>query len=214
MKRRLTVVDDFYPDPKEIRATALASEYKEPSAMTGRRSPPCIACGTRERIERAIKMKITNWSTRGSYYYTNGVFFISFSKGNQAEPVLVHFDQPATNLTGVVYLTPRAPSDSGTSFWRHRPTGLEAKPNQKDARRLGMTCRALEYRLDEDSDKRELWEEIDRVENSFNRALFFPAGLLHSATRHFGSSLQRGRIYQSFHFEVMVPRILGRFRSE
>jgi hypothetical protein len=202
MKRRLIVVDNFYQEPKEIRVALLASKYQEPSGARGRRSPPYIACGTRERIERAIRTKITKWSTKGSYYYTNGVFFISLSKGNQAEPVMVHFDEPATNLTGLVYLTPRAPSDSGTSFWRHRPTGLEAKPNHEDARRLGVTCRKLEYRLDQDSDKSECWEEIDRVENVFNRAVFFSAGLLHSATRHFGGSLLNGRIYQSFHFEV------------
>ena len=31
-------------------------------------------------------------------------------------------------------------------------------------------------------------------------------GFYHSATRHFGSSLRDGRIYQSFHFPVELGR--------
>ena len=50
------------------------------------------------------------------------------------------------------------------------------------------------------------FHEIDRVGNVFNRAVMFPGGFYHSATRHFGSGLRDGRIYQSFHFPVELGR--------
>jgi hypothetical protein len=66
--------------------------------------------------------------------------------------------------------------------WQHRKTGLTSKPTKRDARTPSR------------------WIEIDRVGNVFNRAVMFPGGFLHSASRHFGSG--DGRIYQSFRFPV------------
>ncbi len=56
--------------------------------------------------------------------------------------------------------------------------------------------------LVKDSTNRSKWIEIDRVGNFFNRMVAYPSGAFHSATKHFGSNLENGRIYQTFRIGV------------
>jgi hypothetical protein len=100
----------------------------------------------------------------------------------------------------LIYLTPNAPYDAGTSLWQHRESGLIAMPTKRDADRLGRTVAELKDALLNDSERPKRWIEIDRIGNVFNRAVMFPGALLHSATRHFGSNRFNGRLYQAFHF--------------
>src|SRR5450631_2602028 len=72
--------------------------------------------------------------------------------------------------------------ETGTSFCQHVKTGLSACPTTRDAKRLGMPLEELAEALEEDSKKPHCWREIDRIGNIYNRAIAFPAGLLHSAT--------------------------------
>src|SRR5258708_4539159 len=102
----------------------------------------------------------------------------------------------------LVYLTPNAPKDAGTSFWEHRKTGLGNRPTKDDAGRLGIPLKDLKLILENESQIRSRWREIDRVSNFYNRAVMFPSGLFHSASRHFGSNFLNGRLYQSFHFPI------------
>jgi hypothetical protein len=130
------------------------------------------------------------------------VFFSAFSKGRQAERVGVHYDEPANWMMLLIYLTPNAPIDAGTSTWQHRETQLLTKPTRKDAIRLAMPLGALESKLAEDARTLTRWIEIDRIGNLFNRAVMFPGGIMHSATRHFGRNSAHGRLYQTFHFPI------------
>lgn len=203
MRKRIMVVDDFYPDPGAVRRVATRRKFFQPEGITGWRTRPYYPRGVRRRIERRFGVEIAEWhSDPEAVAFANGVFFSAFSKGRRAEAVGVHADDPRSWITLLVYLTPDAPSDAGTSFWRHRETGLTTWPTQKDALRLGVELDELEERLEADATKKTKWEEIDRVGNVYNRAVFYPGGMLHSATRHFGSDLRSGRLYQLFHFPV------------
>ncbi len=67
---------------------------------------------------------------------------------------------------------------------------------------LTPNAERLEAILERDSHDLRRWREVDRVGNRYNRAVAFPSGLLHSASRHFGGASTAGRIYQSFSFRV------------
>jgi hypothetical protein len=56
--------------------------------------------------------------------------------------------------------------------------------------------------LEKESKMREKWVEIDRIGNRFNRMVAYPSGIFHSATKHFGSNMNNGRIYQTFRVGV------------
>jgi len=178
-------------------------KYSEPEYVTGWRTQVWQPRGIKSLIERAFRVQIDYWDESKSIEGGNGVFFTAFSKGRHAERVKVHFDEPPDWMSLLVYLTPDAPSDCGTSFWQHRETRLTAKPTRHDALRLGVSVEELTLLLDHDGCKRKLWIEIDRIGNVYNRAVMFPAGLFHSATHHFGQNPRNGRLYQSFHFPIV-----------
>ncbi|HEV3468604.1 MAG TPA: DUF6445 family protein [Pyrinomonadaceae bacterium] len=201
MRRFLLAVDDFYPDPDRVRAEALRAEYFEPDDLVGWRTKPYRPPGVRARIEKLLRARVTLWPDDTEDILTgNGCFFIGLSRGSRAETPGVHFDNPAIPVTAVVYLTPGAALDTGTSLWRHGPTGLTAKPTPADARRLGASVADLCDLINHDGTNPRKWDEIDRVGNVYNRAVFYHSRLLHSATRHFGTNLRNGRIYQTFGF--------------
>jgi hypothetical protein len=182
-----------------VRREALSMNYSEPDDLIGWRTNIWQPVNVRKLIEKAFQVKIDYWETDAAGS-CNGVFFSAFSSGPRAERVKVHFDEPPDWLSLLVYLTPSAPHCAGTSFWRHRQTGLRSKPTRHDAQKLGISLKELEEIIERDGWYRNRWDEIDRVGNLFNRAVMFRAGLFHSATSHFGNNPQNGRLYHSFHF--------------
>ena len=203
MKRTVRIVENFYTNPDNVRERALAMDYSEPEYVTGWRTQVWQPRGIKSLIERSFRVRIAYWDDSREIEGSNGVFFTAFSTGNQAERVKIHFDEPPDWMSLLVYLTPAAPVDCGTSFWQHRETGITAKPNSRDAARLGLSLEELKSRVERDGWNRKSWVEIDRIGNVYGRAVMFPAGLFHSATRHFGHNLNDGRLYQSFHFLTM-----------
>ena len=105
---------------------------------------------------------------------------------------MVHLNGNRSNL----------PSNCGTSFWQHKATGLTSAPTASDARDLGINISKLRRRLERDAENRNRWIEIDRVGYRYNRMVAFTSGMFHSATRHFGSDLKSGRIFQTFRIGI------------
>ena len=207
MRPFVQVLDQFYAKPENIRHQALSMEYSEPDDLTGWRTNIWQPRGIKGLIERTFRIQIEHWEDGLTTVEScNGVFFSAFSKGRRGEKVKVHFDEPPDWMSLLIYLTPNAAYDTGTSFWQHRDTGLIAKPTKRDALRLGLSPKVLEAVLEEDGWKQKRWIEINRLGNIYNRAVMFPAGLFHSATRHFGNNLNNGRLYQSFHFSICSSR--------
>lgn len=201
IRRSIHIVDNFYPRPDRIRRKALEMSYSEPENLTGWRTRAYQPRSIRKLIEERFKIRIAYWECDlEAIEACNGVFFSAYANGKRAETVGVHFDEPASWMMLLVYLTPNAPFNAGTSLWQHRETRLIAIPTKKDAERLGSTVAKLKQRLLDEGANPRRWIEIDRIGNIYNRAVMFPGKLLHSATRHFGSNPFNGRLYQAFHF--------------
>ena len=90
-----------------------------------------------------------------------------------------------SGLAAVIYLTPDAPFDTGTSFYRHKETGLTKMGVFSDADK-------------EDCYDPDLWEEIDRIGNAYNRCIIFDADRYHCATQYTGE-----RLFQVFFFDLI-----------
>jgi hypothetical protein len=75
------------------------------------------------------------------------------------DPVHVHYDRlsagkyrrPDRWAVLIVYLTPGAPFDAGTSLWQHRKTGLTSAPLKKGTERLQTHIGELEASLARDA---------------------------------------------------------------
>lgn len=199
--RSLTVIDDFLRDPASARRWALEQTYYQPQNITGWRSRASkVFPGTLPALKHHFGNSPSLLSPR--LYGPNGTMYLSFSKGRRSETPGVHWDEPESSYIVLVYLTPGLPSDCGTSFWRHKATGLMRAPVRSDENILRRRRRDLAEELEQDSERRSRWDEIDRIGYRFNRAVVFPAYALHSATTHYGSTLNNGRLYQLLSFRT------------
>jgi Family of unknown function (DUF6445) len=199
--RFLIVKDNFYDQPHKVYEKALQATYYEPEHVTGYRTTKVYhEKGVKAKLEKILSIKIIRWDT--DPLEENGVFYQGFSKGKKKEVPGVHSDEPFNDVTIVIYLTPGLPLNCGTSLWMHKMTGLIDPVTPADARRLKMNFTKLRDQLEKESKDRSKWIEIDRVGYRFNRMLAYPSGAFHSATNHYGGSLEGGRIYQTFRVGV------------
>ena len=196
----LRIADGYYAAPGRIRRIALSMKYEEPEGLRGYRSRAYFPKGIRKRIEKTFDIKITEWPTSEDPDHANGLFMITHASGRYADPGGVHFDEPVSWMTLLIYLTPEAPVDCGTSLAKHRRTGLSGRPTRNDAARLQKPIGRILQILEDDGDTPSCWIETARIGNVYNRAVLFRAGMLHSSTRRFGNSLDTGRLFHSFHF--------------
>lgn len=182
----IVVVDDFLDDPDAVRRLALRQTFvKMHSAGLRTREQFLSAAPYRERFERLLGRRVTNWDDNDA----NGRFQICF----ESDAIPYHSD--SQSCAGVLFLTPDAPIDAGVSFFRGRLSGLRGRSD--DARLMALTFGGgAEF-------DRSRWEEVDRVGNLYNRLVLFDAHLAHGASAYFGSSLEDGRLFQNFFFNVV-----------
>ena len=120
MRTNLIIVDDFYNNVDEVREFALSQKFDIKGNYPGRRTGCLINDSTRENIQKIVEPhggKITDWLESDEY---TGSFQITTAK----ERSWVHSDNvnksylfnPSNYWGGVLYLTPDAPLEGGTSF--------------------------------------------------------------------------------------------------
>lgn len=190
----IIVVNDFYDDPDMVRKFAIENiPFQESNYHRGKRSADrFILDGTKEKFESIIGKPIVNWNYE---YYANGMFQYCTS----TDPIVYHVD--SQNYAAMVYLTPNAPVESGTSFFKSKVTGATAFPNIEDRQEeYHATFRGLSKDLNF-YDKTQ-FELIDTVGNVYNRLVLFNAKAIHAAAEYFGDSIENARFFHLFFFDV------------
>jgi hypothetical protein len=177
----MVVVDDFFHDPDEVRAIALAQEYQpDLRYYKGLRTHERFLWPhLREAFGRLLGQPVTEWLG----YAANGIF----QQTDRRDPLVWHHD--SQQYAGAVYLTPDAPPSAGTSFWRDRVHGCRRSPNDpREEHRLGSpkaveAAKSVVY----DEDRiitPESWELVESVAGLYNRLVIWDAQLIHSATSY------------------------------
>lgn len=179
--KRIFVVDNFYSDPYTIRDFALQQEFVEDLRYyKGKRTQTqYFVPGTKKVFEDIIGKKINVWDDYGM----NGVF----QSCNAQDLLVYHTDNQ--QWAGMIYLTPNAPFECGTSFYAHKET---KKRHQDDG--IDDCFSGGFY----DSTKFEL---VDTVGNVFNRLVIFNGKCIHAATKYFGQTLEDSRLFHMFFFD-------------
>lgn len=182
----LIVVDNFYENPDAVRKIALEQSYSPDLRYhKGQRTTKkFIAEGTKQIFESLIGRRITNWVN----YEYNGIFQFCTAE----DPIVYHSDEQ--NYAAAVYLTPDAPLETGTSFYRSKEYPNVKKihtsqENYKDVFKGGFY----------DKTKFEL---IDTVGNVYNRLALWDARLIHSASNYFGTNKNDSRLFHLFFFDI------------
>jgi len=194
MKGQLIIVDDFYSDPDEVVAWAKTLEFTKGNGnhpgwrtlqITGNESVK----NQIQHIVRPFGGEITMWD-----WHPNG----TFSKANVTDINWVHAD--CYNVwAGVVYLTKDAPLNSGTTIYKHIPTGLTSAPRFLD----GSLDQELLSKAHKDGQDKTKWEPIEVTSNVYNRLVMYKGDLFHTATNYFGSDYEDDcRFFQTFFFNT------------
>lgn len=180
----MLIVDNFYPNPDEIRQIALTMEYPVKGNYPGFRTKPYLVPGIKEKIEAMVGRKIIYWPTGDTSY--NGSFqYVTKQQGWSS----IHRD--STDYSLIIFLTKGAPIDSGTNVYQHE-TGISKSNGDK----------AIEDRLNQDFQNDEAWDITASCGNLYNRAVAFDGRLSHKAGAYFGDNLQNARLFQTFFFDV------------
>jgi len=188
-------VDNFYDDPDAVREFALNQDFQiHKDYHKGRRTDVVYRPeGLREKFEKIIGRKITSWDKYG----VNGCFQHCIAE----DQVVYHFD--SQNYAGVIYLTPDAPPETGTTFYRSKKNKLTKIMDNPHAKATGKSFDELHNETFErgfyDSTQ---FDVVDVVGNVYNRLVIWDALTLHAATKYFGTDLHNSRLFHLFFFDV------------
>jgi len=180
----VVIIDNFYKRPFVVREFALNQEFEEsPEYHKGLRTrTQFINNEIKDVFESALNVKIKEWTK----YATNGIFQYCTAK----DSLVYHTDQQM--YAGILFLSPDAPLNTGTTFWKSKKTLLMTA----SAEQYGSTFSGGHY----DSTN---FEPVDAIGNVFNRLILFNSQMIHSATRYFGQTKEDSRLFQLFFFDVV-----------
>lgn len=180
IRPNIIIVDGFYENPDEVRRMALNADYNVRGNYPGIRTKSYATDFLKSRFENIIGKKIVFWPNEynGSFQYTT-----------KDQVSWIHRDK--TDYSGIVYMSPNAPANSGTVLYRHLATGKQFANDEVD-----------EKILSHDSNNYNAWEIMDIIGNKYNRCILFNGRLSHKSNEYFGNCLENGRLFQTFFFDT------------
>ena len=192
MRTNLIIVDDFYNNVDEVRKFALSQNFHATGNYPGVRTGCLINDSTRENIQKIVEPhggKITDWLESDEY---TGAFQMTTS----VERSWVHSDNvnksyifdSCTYWGGVLYLTPDAPLEAGTSFYRSKLNNSIYNHDNDE--------------LNQYSQDMTKWDVATEVKNIYNRLILFRGDQWHSSSTYFGHDNETGRLTQVFFFNT------------
>jgi hypothetical protein len=188
-KNTVWSVDNFYENPDAVREFALKQEYVEGGfgrGFIGRRTEKqFLFPGLKEKFEEIIGMKITEWESHGM----NG----RFQNAHAGEPLVWHCD--SQKWGGMLYLTPDAPYQCGTTLYAHKKTRARSYYDE------GWDAAWKDIPGDPHLDGTP-FEPVDVLGNVYNRLVIFDASNIHSASEYFGTVMENSRLWQMFFFDT------------
>jgi len=187
-KTSIIVCENFYEDPDAIRNYALSLDFEESDYHRGRRTPQQhVFPGIKEKFEELLGKKIIRWTETygmcGRFQYCT------------AEDAIVYHGD-SQQWAAVVYLTPDAPYETGTSLLVHKKTGTRHCSDEriwdawKDTAPTGLYLDGTP------------WDDIDKIGNVYNRLIIWDGHCPHAASKYFGFTKETSRLFHIFFFDT------------
>lgn len=195
----VTVISDFYENPDEIRKYALAQKYTYCHEMKG---IDYVFPGSRTKelrdLSQSLYEKVCKKLISVFHIPEHDLMRLQIKTSFQIveseyDHGLIHQDQN-TVFAGVLYLTPDAPLDSGTSLFRKNSTYDEdlywklIKENDERFKRKETI----------DFSYHNMFDEVVRVNNVYNSLILFEGDIHHCANQFFGKTKEDSRLAQVF----------------
>lgn len=193
--KRFFVVENFYQDPYAVREFALNSVYFEGEGAVGSRTrKQFLFEGVKERFEDIMGKKILEHTPDGKGWRDIGING-RFQTCTAGTPLVYHCDEQM--WAGMVYLTPDAPPQCGTTFFKHRKTGIRHSSEINWG--SGQELEVFNQKTFLDGTP---YEMVDKIGNVFNRLVIFDGRLIHCASEYFGWDLHSSRLFHMFFFNT------------
>lgn len=196
----VTVVDNFYDNPDAMRKFALAQKYKFRHEESGIDYvyPGCRTKDLYEldnALQAKVLKKIISVFHIPEHDYMRWAISSSFqSVGAAYGSGIIHTDTN-TIFAGVLYLSPNAPLDAGTSLFKKNASFDQAKYKlAQDANNIRFNSGELIM----DTTYHNMFDEVVRINNVYNTLILFEGDIFHAANNFFGTSLQDSRLAQVF----------------
>ena len=196
----VTIVENFYEEPDAIRTFALSQKYKFRHQIKGAEYvfPGCrtkdLSLINKPLFER-VSNKINSLFHNEEHDVMRWVITSSFqSVSNEYGTGVIHTDHN-TVFAAVLYLTPDAPLEAGTSLF---------KPNSSfDEEKYERCLKENDKRFEEgkiimDTSYHEMFDEVVRVNNVYNTLILYEGRHYHAANQFFGKKLKDSRLAQVF----------------
>ncbi|MFJ9442197.1 DUF6445 family protein [Kitasatospora sp. NPDC101235] len=196
------VLDNVLPDPDAVRERCLArGDWTEgyphrPETWPGMRTMPGLDPEELARVESLVR-KATGaprlWvqSTPGGGTLNHNCVQVVGAGESESRP---HTDSRALcRYAAVLYLSPGAPKDAGTSFYRQQFPGGRLGGNLVNAPHNNLVEALGTRHVPADH-----FTEDVRVPNRYNQLLLYHANLIHSATGYYGTDLAERRMTAVF----------------
>lgn len=180
MDLNIIVIDNFLPDPDKIREFALKQNFSGLGTHPGVR-----ARWKNETYNQFLDEQLTHVFGANLIHKMASKHFQVVTGIEGPDDNWIHHD--LSHWAGVLYLTPDAPIEYGTSLYRHKNTKIMYGRDTTN-----------ENHLNPDE-----WEEMARIGNIYNRLILYNGEIYHrSTTTGFGDTLANSRLTQVFFFEL------------
>jgi hypothetical protein len=192
----LIVIDNFYNNAIDTRNYILTQEFKVRGNYPGQRTISYANKYLQAIIQKYVEPfggKITDFPIpKADGSDADKIYNGSFQFTTSRDRSWIHIDG-FNNWAGVIYLTPDAPSRSGTAFYKL----YDGTTCKKDMELLDN-----KKEIDRFSQDLTKWEEVDKVGNVFNRLILFNSNRFHMSMDYFGDTKENGRLFQVFFFST------------
>lgn len=183
------IVDNFYDNPDSVRNFALSQEFLDGGFGLGyigkRTANQYLFEGLKERFESILGQKIQNWENQ----HMNGRFQITYA----GQPLVYHCD--SQKWAGMIYLTPEAPFECGTTLYAHKKTRARSYND------VGWDYSWKNTDLGDLHLDGTFFEPVDVLGNVYNRLVIFDGSNIHSASKYFGQIDSNARLWHMFFFD-------------
>ena len=196
----VTVIENFYENPDAIRKFALAQKY---TLCHERASLEYVYPGIRTKdlydldsnLHAEICKKLISIFHNTEYDHMCWALSTNFQcVSEEYGRGVIHTDHN-TIFAGVLYLSPDAPLDSGTSLFKKNKIFDEARYQQalddNDKRFRGGEIAM-------DTGYHSMFDEVVRVNNVYNTLIIYEGRHFHAANKFFGKTLKDSRLAQVF----------------
>lgn len=196
----VTIIENFYENPDAVRKFALEQKFTYCKEL---QNIDYVYPGGRTQdlsnLDKAlfdkICTKLVSVFHNSEHDMMRWLITTSFqSVTEEFNQGVIHTDHN-TVFAGVLYLTPDAPLNSGTSLFKKNKTFNEEKYQQallqNDARfKIGEIAMDTSYHS--------MFDEVVRVNNVYNTLIIYEGRHYHAANEFFGKTLADSRLAQVF----------------